>query len=214
MLKKKKKSCLWSILLKKWSSKLKNVDYRYTYSNCTIHHHCTDCEHEEGDGKQNAGIFCIKKDTKISISHFLKLPHCTWQAHKFYLLLWSILTQLFPLCKMEVEGLSNSVFYWRKKSWFKKTCRHSEKKSVLIESLNKAQTHQLEAWQSSTAMQHNDSYLHYVSVESMWVINFTIGKSFKWSQHTINLSTWKRFDYIIWSLAGETALLLKYQQGK
>lgn len=38
-------------LVKNSSNKFKTMDYKHTYSDCTVHHHCTDCEHEEGDSK-------------------------------------------------------------------------------------------------------------------------------------------------------------------
>lgn len=72
----RKKEAPVNYLVKKASSNFKTMDYKYTYSNGTIHHHRTDCEHEEGDSKQNAGIFCIKRKT-VRISHFLELSHCS-----------------------------------------------------------------------------------------------------------------------------------------
>lgn len=64
------------------SSNFKTMEYKYTYSNGTIHHHCTDCEHEEGDSKQNTGIFCIKRKT-VQISHILELQLTATQALSF-----------------------------------------------------------------------------------------------------------------------------------
>lgn len=31
----------------------------HTYSNCSVHHHCADGEHQERDGESNAGILCV-----------------------------------------------------------------------------------------------------------------------------------------------------------
>lgn len=36
----------------------------HTYSNSSVHHHGTDSEHQERDGKSNTGIFCMRKRQK------------------------------------------------------------------------------------------------------------------------------------------------------
>lgn len=34
----------------------------HTYSYCSVHHHCTDGEHQQRDGKSNTGILCMTKE--------------------------------------------------------------------------------------------------------------------------------------------------------
>lgn len=34
----------------------------HTYSYCSVHHHCTDGEHQQRDGKSNTGILCMTEE--------------------------------------------------------------------------------------------------------------------------------------------------------
>lgn len=135
-------------------------------SNGTIHHHCTDCEHEEGDSKQYTGIFCIKKNKQkkpVRISNFLELSHCSWQVPKLCPLLWSVPNWLIH-ANYQQQNRVIQILRNKKRSGSRKPTTAWKNPSALIKSLTKAQEHQLEAWHSLTVMHHNDADLQYVSV--------------------------------------------------
>lgn len=158
----RKKEAPVNYLVKKASSNFKTMDYKYTYSNGTIHHHRTDCEHEEGDSKQNAGIFCIKRKT-VRISHFLELSRCSWQVSKLCTLLRSVLNW-FICANYQQQNRVAQILPNKKRSGSRKPTTIWKNPSALVKSLTKAQKHQLEAWHSLTVMHHNDADLQYVSV--------------------------------------------------
>lgn len=57
-----------SLALRRWTiSNWGNISTVLTHSNGSVHHHGTDGEHQERDGKSNTGILCERQTVKVNM---------------------------------------------------------------------------------------------------------------------------------------------------